>query len=237
VLVTAVLPFLAGGVAAGVLAGCGASSPSAPGRPDAAAAAADCRDRWQHVADQITGRDQQVNPSDLADRWTAALGTAQYYATSATAADCGAPLAHEQDTIRQIQAWSAQLRRYDIPYLFGALAPVATDYLLAPAPKGAGKNGAGKKGPGKKGTAKKGAAAPPTKKQVQAALTTLQDTATLATTDMQAGWDEATTVDLDDPAAVQHTLADLAFLAGDSTPYQTCEAALAVLERAKSFRS
>ena len=208
------------------LAGCGTSAPTGSPSSDAPAGATDCRAQWQQVADGLAGRDQQVDPSDLADRWTAVLATAQYYATSATAADCGAALADQQDTVREIQAWSAQLRRYDIPYRFGALAPVATDYLLAPAPtNGAGTNGAGTKA----------AKVPPTKKQVQAALTTLQNTATLATTDMQAGWDEATAVDLGDPAAVRHTLDDLAFLAGDSAPYQTCAAALAVLEQAKAL--
>lgn len=232
-------------VGVALVGGCGASPPSVRG--DAAARAADCRDQWQQVADGLAGRDQQVDPSDLADRWTAVLATAQYYATSATAADCGKPLADQQDTVREIQAWSARLRRYDIPYRFGALAPVATDYLLAPAPT-PGKATATAPGtspgtsrgtsPGTSSGQAPGGSGPsrslPTKKQVQAALTTLQDTATLATTDMQAGWDEAVAVDLGDPAAVQHTLDDLAFLAGDSTPYQTCEAALAVLERARA---
>lgn len=221
VLVGAVLP-LAG------LAGCGGTTAPADAgvtstAPDAGAA--DCRAQWRQMADSLTGRDQQVDPSDLADRWTSVLATAQYYATSATAQDCGAALTGQQDAVRKIQAWSAQLRDFDVPYRFAALAPVATDYLLAsPSPSRSASAG---RQPGKG----------PTAQQLQAALTTLQDTATLATTDMQAGWDEATAVDLDDAAAVKRTLDDLAFLARDSTPYQKCLAALIVLERARAATS
>lgn len=212
-------------LALGVVTACGDSgqAPSEAHPPDAAAAAVGCRERWQQVAGSLAGRDQQVNPSDLAERWTSVLATAQYYATSATAGDCGATLRAAQDTIGRIQDWSAKLRRYDVPSRFGALAPVATDYLLAPLPSPRRDHGTVER--------------PPTKAQVRRALTTLQDSATLATTDMQAGWDEADAVDLTDQAAVRRTLADLDFLAGDSTPFQQCAGALAVLERAQSFRS
>lgn len=208
-----------------VLAGCGdAGRATAPAHPRAGTpAAVACRARWQQLTNSLAGRDQQVDPSDLADRWTTVLATAQYYATSATAGDCGSALREQQHTVRALQDWSARLRAYDVPSRFGDLAPVATDYLLAPLPAVRHDHGTVQK--------------PPSKRQVQQALTTLQNTATLATTDMRAGWDEADAVDLGDAAAVRRTLKDLAFLAGDSTPYQQCEAALRVLERAKSFRS
>ncbi|MGN6251689.1 MAG: hypothetical protein ACTHNS_07735 [Marmoricola sp.] len=203
---------------AGILAGCGTTTPSS-GAPDGAGAAG-CRAQWQQVADALAGRDQQVDPSDLAPRWTAVLATAQYYATTADGGDCGAALAQQRETVQEIQAWSEQLRSYDMPYRFAALAPVATDYLLA---DGAVRRGAG--------------ATAPSKKQVRTALSTLQDTATLATTDMRAGWDEAVAVDLTDEQAKRRTLRDLAFLAGDSTPYQQCLRALGVLERARAAGS
>jgi hypothetical protein len=71
---------------------------------------------------------------------------------------------------------------------------------------------------------------------VRAALTVLQRQASAAVADMQDGWEEAATVDLDDPAAVRRTLADLRFLAGDSTPFQACRSALTVLEDAGAAR-
>jgi hypothetical protein len=180
-----------------------------------------CRAQWKALGDSLKGRDDQTNPSDLAERWNASIATVQYYTTTATAQDCQTALNDQNATIARIKTMSAELRPYDIAHRMGALAPAATDYLTNPLPKAHRSHGR--------------LIRPPKKAVVQAALTTLQNQATVSMTDMADGWAEANSADLTRPAAVRRVLKDLGFLAGDSGPFQACLAALGVLQHAASF--
>lgn len=182
-----------------------------------------CRAQWQALGGTLKGRDEQTDPSDLAERWNAAIATVQYYATSATATDCQTALVDQKAATERINAMSASLRRFDIAYRMGTLAPAATDYLTHRLPKPQHAHGKEVR--------------PPKKAAVQTALTTLQNQATASMTDMADGWAEANSVDLTDPAAVRKVLKDLDFLAGDSGPFQDCLAALAVLKHTAAFVS
>ncbi|WP_310962893.1 hypothetical protein [Nocardioides terrisoli] len=193
--------------------GCGSSPESPLTQPSAAAQ--QCRDQWKALGDSLRGRDQQPDPSDLAQRWASALATVDYYTTSATAGDCPGPLADQRTADDRIQQLSARLRPFDISYQMSDVAPIATDYLLAPTPQ----------------HGRHGKHQPPTKSQVRRALATLQTQAAASVSDMHDGWTEASTVDLTDPAAVDKVVSDLSFLAGDSAPFQSCLAALRVLRR------
>lgn len=202
-----------------VLAGC-TSTPQTVAPPPAALK---CRKQWTQLVGSLAQQGKQSNPSDLASRWTTIAATAQYYETSASAADCGSTLSDTKQTIQQTQAFIIKIRSYDMVYRTASVAPQATDYLTNKLPKA-------KKIKGKR-------VVPPTKAAVRKALSTLKSQARASATNMQDGWGEADQVDLTNAKAVAKTLSDLKFLAGDSSAYQACAGALKVLERAAAFES
>jgi hypothetical protein len=60
-------------------------------------------------------------------------------------------------------------------------------------------------------------------------MATLADDAAAANAELQPGWQETTSVDLTDAAAVTKSMQDLDFLAQDSPHWRRCEEALQVL--------
>jgi hypothetical protein len=64
---------------------------------------------------------------------------------------------------------------------------------------------------------------------VTAAIATLTNDAASANTELQPGWEQTTSVDLTDVAALTKTMQDLDFLAQDSPHWRRCEEALQVL--------
>lgn len=227
--------YVAGPVVLALVVGttaCGAQRTETEKGPDRATL--DCRQQWSDLGDTLRGRDAQSTPSALADRWNSVIATIDYYADSATADDCSTTLSGQQTRIAQLEEFSARLHRFDVGYLMSDVAGLATDYLARPLPpprrtvaKAGHKPATGKR---KVTTVK-----PPSKADVRTALATLQKDADLATADMRAGWEEANSIDLSDPAQQRQTIKDLTFLAGDSAPFQASLAAIRFLRAAAGF--
>jgi hypothetical protein len=194
---------------------CGQSAP-APRPTKADRALADCRAQWGDVAQSVVGMDEDTNPSALADRWTSVIATVDYYRTTDSAKDCPAQVDAQRKALAALRRFSDQLRPYDMTYQLGQMRAAIDLYLNDPLPAPA-RDASGKK------------AAPPPKKAVSAAMTTLAANAVAANAELQPGWEQTTSVDLTDAAALSKTMQDLDFLAQDSPHWRQCEEALQVL--------
>lgn len=190
---------------------------SAPApRAQAGGTASECRQQWHDVAQTVLGLDQDTDPSALGSRWTSVIATIDYYETSGAAKQCQQTIETQVKAISELRAFSDRLRPYDMAYQLREVSPSVELYLTEPLPAPA-KNDAGK------------VVKPPGKGQVNQAVHQLRANAAAADADLQPGWAEMSTVDLNDPTAVRAALADLDGLAQDSVAWKRSEQALQVL--------
>jgi hypothetical protein len=198
------------------LTGCGQAGNSHAPAKSAQQAVDTCRAQWKDVAESVVGMDQDDNPSALADRWTSVIATVDYYRTTDEAKDCQSRVDAQLKAVTALRQFSEKLRPYDMTYQLGQVRAAIDLYLNDPLP-GPVRNGSDKLTP------------PPRKASVTAAMATLADDAAAANAELQPGWQETTSVDLTDVAALTKTMQDLDFLAQDSPHWRRCEQALQVL--------
>jgi hypothetical protein len=207
----------AAGALAVCLSACGQSSAShssAESRSDRAVK--QCRAQWKELGDNVVGMDQDENPSALADRWNSVVATIDYYRTTDIAKDCQSRVEAQLKAVTALRQFSDKLRPYDMTYQLGQVRAAIDLYVNDPLPPPV-RNESGKKSP------------PPSKAAVTAAIATLTNDAATANTELQPGWEQTTSVDLTDVAALTKTMQDLDFLAQDSPHWRRCEEALQVL--------
>lgn len=209
-------PALALAVVLGLSAvGCG--SEPAPAKPTGKAQSAkECRSQWHDVAQTVLGLDEDTDPSALASRWTSVIATIDYYETGPGAKDCQATVETQVKAISALRQFSHKLQPYDMAFQLRGVGPSVELYLSDPLPKAA-RNENGK------------IVRAPRKRDVNLALRQLRANAATADADLQAGWAQMASVDLNDPAAVRGALVDLDQLAQDSAAWQASEQALQVI--------
>jgi hypothetical protein len=198
------------------LTGCGQAGNAHPAAKAGQHAVDACRSQWKDVAESVVGMDQDDNPSALADRWNSVIATVDYYRTTDEAKDCQRRVDAQLEAVTALRQFSEKLRPYDMTYQLGQVRAAIDLYLNDPLPAPA-RNENGKKTP------------PPSKAAVSTAMTTLARDAAAANAELQPGWQQTTSVDLTDVAALSKTMQDLDFLAQDSPHWRRCEQALQVL--------
>lgn len=209
---------LAGGLVAILTAALAACGSGAASSADAKAARAlrDCHAQWQDVGETVLGMDQDANPSALADRWTSVVATVEYYQNADDATDCQDRIATQLKAITALRQFSEKLRPYDMTYQLAQVKPAIDLYLNDPLPDPVrGDNGKPVR--------------PPAKSDVSAAMQVLTENAEPANTELEPGWTQISSVDLEDVAALTKAVQDLDFLAQDSPHWRRCEEALQVL--------
>jgi hypothetical protein len=202
-------------VLAVALAACGSGAASGA---DAKAERAleECHAQWKDVGETVVGMDQDPNPSALADRWTSVIATVEYYRTTDEATGCQDRIATQIKAISALRQFSEKLRPYDMTYQLSQVRPAIDLYLNDPLPDPVrGDNGK--------------AVRPPSKSAVSAAMQTLTDDAAAANSELEPGWTQISSVDLEDVTALTKAVQDLDFLAQDSPRWRRCEEALQVL--------
>ena len=175
-----------------------------------------CRAQWHDVGDSVTGMDQDPNPSALASRWTSVIATVQYYETAPSAKSCQTAVETQLKAITALRDFADKLRPYDMTYPLEQVRASIDLYLSDPLPAPV-RGQDGKR------------VQPPAKSAVAAAMKTLTDNAAEANAELQPGWEQTTSVDLSDDAALTKVMKDLDFLAQDSPHWRQCETALQVL--------
>jgi hypothetical protein len=181
-----------------------------------AQSATQCRSQWHDVADSVLGLDQETNPSSLASRWNSVVATVQYYENSATAKNCQQNIEAQVRAITALRQLNEKLRPYDMSYQVQQVGPSIDLYLHDPLPSPA-RNQNGK------------LVRPPGKIAVQSAQQTLTRYAAAADAELQPGWGQLASVDINDSTALAKALSDLDQLAQDSQSWQACEQALQVI--------
>jgi hypothetical protein len=206
---------LVAGVLGSALVACGEeAAPAGPTRSQQALE--DCRSQWREVGDSVVGMDQDPHPSALSDRWTTVIATVDYYQHTKTAEDCRSTVDAQLHAISALRRFGEQLRPYDMTYQLDQVRAAIDLYLNDPLPTGVrGENGRPVK--------------PPSKAAVRAAMATLAENAEQANAELEPGWTQTSSVDLDDVDALTKTMKDLDFLAQDSPHWRACEEALQVL--------
>ncbi len=195
---------LAAGLGLALLSGC---DDSGTAEQEASGAAAQCRSQWQRLRASYDGRGVATLPSDLAARWQT-LAAAASFQENTTASSCSVALGAMRATADQIDALTTRLRPYDLSWALTDRSPAVTEAL----------------GASSRGT-------PKLRRRMRSALAALERAAPAAAADMNAGWQTANTVDLDEPAQVHTLMSDMDFLARDSAPYGTGRAALARVDK------
>jgi hypothetical protein len=212
----------AAAVLAVVLAACGQGARSdADTKAERALKA--CHAQWSDVGDSLLGLDQDPNPSALAARWNNVIATVQYYGTVGTPKSCQSTIETQLEAVTALRRFSDRLHPYDMTYQLEQVRAAIDLYLNDPQPKPA--RGADHR-----------LVRPPTKAAVTQAMSTLTDNAQQANEELQPGWEQTTSVDLTDVAALTKTMQDLDFLAQDSPHWRRCEEALQVLVAATRFQ-
>ncbi len=207
------------------LTACGSSS----GEDEAAEPskkALSCREEWRDLETDIDERVSKTNPSALAARWNTIAATLTYYATSASASDCGETLKAQEKAMEDLSTFGTKLAPYDMELRHEEVSSEAEAYAAGPAPP------APSPSPRKKGTKPKRTPAPPTPAEIAAAMKTLTAQAPMATQQQLPGWQQAAVADLADTAAVAKTVKDLIFLSSESPAYRACMVSLAQIEKA-----
>ncbi|WP_030482402.1 hypothetical protein [Nocardioides aequoreus] len=205
-----------------VLAGCGGSDDE-PGdgggeQEGASDAAVACRDDWRDFGEALQearpdGGEDAATPSMLPSRWVTLAAEVDYYAGSASAADCEERLPAAQRTVRQLTDFGESLQRYDMER---RLAGYERGAALAAYARPSGREGR----------------AAPSARQVRTALTDLRRLAPQATGEQSAAWQQAGVVELGDAEAREQAVADLRVVSGESEAYRDAAAAARLLDRA-----
>ncbi len=197
-----------------VAGGCGGSSPK--DAEPTAQSASECKDQWHEVAESVIGLDQDPEPSALASRWTSVIATIDYYENRDQTEDCQQTVENQIKAITSLRLFTEKLRPYDMSYQLRQAQPAIDLYLHDPLPAPArNENGA--------------LVRPPTKAAVVAAYRVLMRQAAAADADLDLGWAQMASVDLEDVTALRAALTDLDTLAQDSVAWQRSEAALQIL--------
>jgi hypothetical protein len=202
-------------VVAASLSACGQAAET-PRHASSERAVAGCRAQWDDVAESVVGMDQDVNPSALADRWNSVIATVDYYRTAHETKDCQSTVDAQLKAVSALRQFSDKLRPYDMTYQLGQVRAAIDLYLNDPLPDPV-RNESNELTP------------PPPKAAVSKAMKTLAEDAAAANAELQPGWQQTTSVDLTDVAALTKTMQDLDFLAQDSPHWRRCEQALQVL--------
>ena len=214
------------------VSGCGSNDENDNKVDQPSKAAVACRKDWKALETKVGGRDEQTHPSALAARWNTVAATIDYYATSASAKDCGTTLSRQGKAMDDLKAFGARLARYDMELRLADVKSDAEAYAAGarpPAPK------ASKPAKGKKKAKKP--ARPPKPADVAAALKTLTRQAPLATEQQKAGWEQAHVAELGDARAVKKAVKDLSFLSSESSAYRICTDRLALVRKALSAKT
>lgn len=206
------------------LAGCGGDS-SSGGSSKVSKAALECRAQWKRLGEGIDEQTRETNPSGLPDRWNTVAATVDYYRTAATGKGCSEKLDAQQMAISSLKSFSTQLTPYDMQAQLALVTDDATAYAAGPWPKAP-------KASAKGGKKKAESVRPPKPALVGAALETLTAQAPLATEQQGPGWQQASVIDLDDPAAKAKAVKDLRFLSTVSSGWRASTAALATIKLA-----
>ena len=171
---------------------------------------------WSALEKDLAGRETGAGPSQLPDRWAAIIAGVRYHALSGDADDCGAPLTAQRAAISSLNDFEATVQGYDMELARGQLDGAARLWLSSSVPS----------------AAELGSTGPPVShERVRKAQRTLQNLAAQADSDLSDGWAEAETVDLTDKRAVAKVVADLDFLASQSSAYQRCATGVMVLRK------
>lgn len=205
--------FVLAGVALALVSGCvsgcgGTGKPQAPPETDPKVA---CAQQWKDVGETVSDLDLDPHPSAFGQRWASISAGVEYHRTNPDD-ECVTAIEEQVREISALRKFSTRLQPYDMAYQRDQSASAITLYLSDPLPKGV-----------------KGA---PPKKQVARALATVEKYADKANAELQPAWNQASAVDLDDPASVRKAVTDLDRLAASSLSFQKCEQALQVLIRA-----
>lgn len=202
------------------LAGCGGSDdePAGAEQEGVSDAAVACRDDWRDFGEALQearpdGGDDAATPSMLPSRWVTLAAEVDYYAGSATPADCEERLPAAQRTVRQLTDFGESLQRYDMER---RLAGYERGAALAAYARPSGREGR----------------AAPSARQVRGALTDLRRLAPQATGEQSAAWQQASVVELGDEEAREQAVADLRVVSGESDAYRDAAAAARLLDRA-----
>ncbi|MBO9520232.1 MAG: hypothetical protein J7518_01740 [Nocardioidaceae bacterium] len=199
--------------------GCSGSEKHGPKKATAAQSTAECRAQWHEVGQSVLGLDEETAPSSLPARWNTVVATIEYYEASATAKNCQATIEAQVKAITALRQLNDKLRPYDMGYQLQQVQAAVDLYLHDPLPAPA-RDEDGR------------LVKPPSKAAVQQAIRTLTANAPAADTELQPGWGQLASVDLDDATALRKAIEDLDQLAQDSVPWQACETALQVVVRA-----
>jgi hypothetical protein len=176
----------------------------------------ECRAQWSDVGETVLGMDEDIDPSALSSRWNSVIATVEYYKTTDTAHNCQTNIETQLKAVTALRQFSEKLRPYDMTYQLDQVRAAIDLYLNDPLPAAVrGENGKSVK--------------PPTKAAASQAMQVLTANATQANAELQPGWEQTTSVDLDDVATLTTTMQDLDFLAQDSPHWRLCEEALQVL--------
>jgi hypothetical protein len=199
------------------LGACGetkAPTESASARVDRAVK--ECRAQWGEVGETVLGMDEDTNPSALSSRWNSVIATVEYYKTTDSADNCQANIETQLRAVSALRQFSEKLRPYDMTYQLAQVGAAVDLYLHDPLPAAVrGQNG--------------NLVKPPTTEAVSQAMKVLTDNAVQANAELEPGWAQTSSVDLDDVTTLTTTMHDLDFLAQDSPPWRLCEEALQVL--------
>lgn len=201
-------------------AGCGEQPQAKAPAGKADTATAECRGAWRDLGEQLGDVSELKFPSALPSRWNSVTATISYYASSATAKDCGEVLSNQQKAIAALQMFSLQLQPFDMEWALTQVREPATAYAQGPWPEPSGN-----KGPTKP-------ARPPKPAEVGNALAELTRLAPQASQEQEPGWKQAGVVELSDAVATAQAVKDLQFLASDSAAWLQCAAALQLIRQA-----
>jgi len=217
--------------------GCGNSAQDSHEQAAPSKAAQACRAQWAKLGQDIAPQAALTQPSALPERWNSVAATADYYRTSAGAADCGDRIAEQQKAIAAIKAFSARLTGFDMQAQLALVQDAATAYAAGPWPRAPSPTATpgkqGKKHPKKQPKPPR----PPKPALVGAALTSLKTQAPLATQQQGPAWVQASVIDLDDPAAVAKAIKDLQFLSTQSPGWVACQKDLALIRAALAAKA
>lgn len=212
------LVVLVGAIVLGVRGHKDTPTATATNEPKISAATQRCRDDWSALGKSVRTKAALTEPSALPQRWNSVVATSEYYATSASAKTCQRTLTEQRDEIALLADFSTRLQKFDMVHQLARVRDVATSYADSKPPA--------EKKTNKKNKKPKNTLPAP---QVAQALTTLQQSAPVARSEMDPGWQEADSADLSDPRAVKQVLDDLQFLSTDSPAFVRCQQALAVI--------
>lgn len=182
---------------------------------EASPADGECRDQWAMLREEVGDQAEGDYPSTLQSRWASVTGGLDYYATSATASDCGKTLDAKKSELEELTRFVDKVRPWDVQWQHDRLEDDATSYSP---PRG-----------------RRGKDAP-SRREVRSALATMEKQAEKATADQDPAWQQASAVDLGDRKAQRKARKDLKFLSEESAAWRKADRAQQTVQRALRAR-